>query len=80
MSSLSAGAILMTRSEQGSRAGPRAFWWAFGGGLALRLLALAGLMALSLRARGLSQPALLLSYAFGVLGFLLMEYRHIQLK
>lgn len=80
MSSLSAGAVLMTRSDLGSCAGLRAFWWAFGGGLALRLLALAGLMVLSLRAGGLSQPALLLSYAFGVLGFLLIEYRHIRLK
>ena len=58
----------------------KAFWRAFGGGLALRLLVLAGLMAYSVRNSRLSGPALLLSYAFGVLCFLMIEYRHIKAK
>jgi len=71
-SSLSTAALLATRGS------PRAFWWAFGAGLALRLSALAGLMAYSLRAAGVSQAALLLAYAFGVLCLLPLEYRHIK--
>lgn len=58
----------------------RAFWWAFGGGLALRLSVLAGLMAYSVYHPRLSQPALLLAYAFGVLCLLPLEYRQIRLK
>lgn len=49
--------------------------------MGLRLATLAGLMAYGYtRGESVSQPALLLSYAFGVLFFLLLEYRHIQLK
>ncbi|OGR82278.1 MAG: hypothetical protein A3J74_07675 [Elusimicrobia bacterium RIFCSPHIGHO2_02_FULL_57_9] len=56
----------------------QAFWWAFGGGLAFRLLVLAGLMGYGAYRPQLSQPALLLAYALGVLGFLLIEYRFLR--
>lgn len=74
-SSLGAGALILARARS-----PKAFWWAFGGGMTLRLAALAGLMAYSVSETGLSQPALLLSYVFGVLCFLMLEYRHVRLR
>lgn len=59
----------------------KAFWWAFGGGMALRAATLAGLMVLTWRREGLSAEALLLSYVFGVLAMLLtMEMRHLQAR
>jgi hypothetical protein len=76
-SSISTAALLFARAHRSQKA----FWWAFGGGLFLRLVVLAGLMAYGYTRDPLvSQPALLLSYAFGVLFFLLLEYRHIKLK
>ena len=56
------------------------FWWAFGGGMGLRLILLVILAVYGYGHESLSQSALLLSYAFGVLFFLLLEYRHIKIK
>ena len=57
----------------------KAFWVAFGGGMALRVAALAVLMAWSWRRDG-ATDALLLSYVFGVLTLLLtMETRYLKL-
>ena len=76
-SSVSTTALLIAKAS-GSL---KAFWWSFGGGLALRLVTMAALMAYGYTHDGpVSQPALLLSYAFGVLFFLLLESRHIKLK
>lgn len=77
-SSLSTTGLLVSKAH----ATPvKAFWYAFGGGTGLRLVVLAALMAYGYQHDGaLSQPALLLAYAFGVLFFLLLEYRHIKLK
>lgn len=75
VSSLSAAALITARETS-----TKAFWWAFGGGTALRLGALAGLMAWSARAREVSAPALLVSYVFGVLAMLLVEYRRVRLR
>jgi hypothetical protein len=62
----------------GQRRSTKAFWWSFGGGMALRAAALAGLMGWSWRREG-AREALLLSYVFGVLAMLLtMEVRHIK--
>ena len=92
-SSLStAGLIAGRRSDQRAAGGSppeggagrsrseRGFWWAFGVGIALRLAALGGLMVLSLRSRELSQPALLLSYVFGVVCLLPLEYGQIVIR
>ena len=77
-SSLSTTGLLISKAH----ASPvKAFWYAFGGGMGLRLAVLAVLMAYGYQHdAALSQPALLLSYAFGVLIFLLLESRHIKLK
>jgi hypothetical protein len=59
----------------------RAFWWAFGGGMALRAAALVGLMAWSWRRAGWAQDALLVSYVFGLLAMLLtLETRYLKLS
>lgn len=58
-----------------------AFWWAFGGGMALRVAALAGLMAWSWGREGLATDALLVSYVFGLLAMLLtLETRYLKLS
>lgn len=75
VSSLSASAIMVAKSVS-----TKAFWWAFGGGMALRMLTLVALMAAVVLKPALPAPALLLSYALGVLAVLLIEYRHIKLK
>lgn len=75
-SSASVGWLLWAR-----RASMRAFWWAFGGGMALRAAALAGLMAWSWRRAGWSPDALLVSYVFGLLAMLLtLETRYLKLS
>lgn len=59
----------------------KAFWQAFGGGMALRGAGLVALMAWSWRREGVSAETLLLSYAFGVLAMLLtMELRHLKIR
>ena len=74
-SSASVGWLLWGRGRS-----MRAFWCAFGGGMALRGAALAGLMAWSWGRAGVSVEALLLSYVFGVLAMLLtMETRYLKL-
>jgi hypothetical protein len=64
----------------GRARGAKAFWWAFGGGMALRAAGLLALMAWSWGRSGGVAEALLLSYAFGVLAMLLvMELRHLRI-
>lgn len=76
-SSISTTGLLVSKAHPS----PKAFWWAFGGGMGLRLAVMAALMAWGYVHDGaVSQPALLLSYAFGVLFFLLLESRHIKIK
>jgi hypothetical protein len=74
-SSISAGALIVARERS-----PQAFWKAWGAGMALRLAALLALAAYGAWSARVSLPGLLLSYALGVLGFLLLEYRHVKLK
>lgn len=78
-SSMSASAILLSRAVEPDAKRSRAFWLAFASGVALRLAALAVLMAVSTLSTRVSQPALLLAYVLGVLFLLLLEYRHIKL-
>jgi hypothetical protein len=73
-SSASVGWLLWSRSRS-----VKAFWRAFGGGMALRGATLAGLMILSWRRPDVSVEALLVSYVFGVLAMLLMmETRYLK--
>lgn len=74
-SSAGASALILAKARS-----PEAFWWAFGAGMAARLAVLIALVVFSVYHPGLSQPGLLVSYALGVLGFLLLEYRHVRLK
>ena len=75
-SSASVGWLLWGRSRS-----MKAFWTAFGGGMALRGAALVGLMLLSRRRADVPGEALLLSYVFGVLAMLLtMETRYLKLR
>jgi drug/metabolite transporter (DMT)-like permease len=74
-STVGAGALIVAKERS-----PQAFWKAWGAGMALRLVVLIALAAYGARGRGSSLAALLLSYALGVLGFLLLEYRHVKLK
>ena len=57
----------------------RAFWWAFGGGMALRAAVLAALAAVVWKAPASEAAAVLVSYAVGVAVMLLIEYRQIKL-
>lgn len=75
VSSVSAASIMVAKSVSSG-----AFWWAFGLGTASRLATLVVLMIFSAYNPELSQSALLLSYVFGVLAVLLIEYRHVKLK
>lgn len=75
VSSVSAGAIMVAKSVS-----DKAFWWSFGGGMALRLMTLVALMTASVLFPRIPAAALLLSYALGVLAVLLIEYRHVKLK
>ena len=57
----------------------KAFWIAFGGGMALRAGVLAALMIWSWGRAGVSVEALLASYVFGLLAMLLtMETRYLK--
>lgn len=61
--------------------GMRRFWWAFGGGMALRAATLAALAWWGWGREGVSLEALLLSYVFALLGLLLtLEIRHLRLS
>jgi hypothetical protein len=56
-----------------------AFWWSFGGGMALRAAVLAGLLLWGLAHAGFSMEALLLSYVFALLAILLtLEIKHLR--
>lgn len=58
----------------------KAFWWSFGGGMALRAAVLAALFGWGLAHAGSSMEALLLSYVFTLLATLLtLEIRHMRL-
>jgi hypothetical protein len=58
----------------------KAFWWSFGGGMALRAAVLAGLAVWGLKRAGSSMEALLLSYVFVLLATLLtLEIRYMRL-
>ena len=58
-----------------------AFWWAFGGGVALRAVVLAGLCVWGMRRADSSLEGLLLSYGFTLLALLLtLEFRHLRLR
>ena len=57
-----------------------AFWWSFGGGMALRAATLAALTVWGVRS-GASMEALLLSYVFALILILLtLEMKHLRLK
>ena len=71
------GTVWMLQAKQVS---DRAFWWAFGGGFAIRLALLAALVVYAARHPEKAPGPLLVSYAVGVLFMLLIEYRHIKLK
>jgi hypothetical protein len=59
----------------------RTFWWAFGGGMALRAFTLGGLAVWGYGKRTLSFETLLLSYVFALLALLLtLELRHFRIK
>jgi hypothetical protein len=65
----------------GRRRSPTAFWWAFGGGMALRVAALVALMCWSWGRAAVAADALLVSYVFGVLALLLtMETRYLRAR
>ena len=55
----------------------KAFWWAFGGGMALRAAVLTALMIHVWDAHWERQGAVLGAYALGVLFLLLLEYRNL---
>jgi hypothetical protein len=59
----------------------KAFWWAFGGGMALRAAVLGGLAWWAYGRETVALEALLMSYAFGLIGLLLtLELRHLRVK
>ena len=59
----------------------KTFWWAFGGGMAVRAAALGILVVWGYRREGVSLEALLLSYVFVVLTLLLtLELRHLRIR
>lgn len=59
----------------------RVFWWAFGGGMAVRALGLGALFAWGYGREGISLEGLLLSYVFAVLTLLLtLELRHLRIR
>ena len=61
--------------------GASAFWWAFGGGMALRAAVLGALAAWVWSRTDVSVESLLLSYVFALLFTLLgLEFRHLRLK
>jgi hypothetical protein len=59
----------------------KTFWWAFGGGMAIRAGALGLLAVAGYRREGFSLEGLLLSYVFAVLVLLLtLELRHLRIR
>lgn len=75
-SATSVGWLLWARERS-----TQAFWWSFGGGMALRAAVLGALAVWGWGRRGVSFEALLLSYVFALLAMLLtLEFRHLRLK
>lgn len=72
-STASVAALVFARER-----GQKDFWWAFGGGMALRLALLAVLMFLFRDAPSREQSGTLVGYALGVLFLLLLEYRSLS--
>jgi hypothetical protein len=59
----------------------KVFWWAFGGGMALRVGVLAALAVWGYERATVSFEALLLSYVFALLALLLtLEMRHLKIR
>jgi hypothetical protein len=59
----------------------KVFWWAFGGGMAIRAGTLGVLAVWGYRREGFSLEGLLLSYVFAVLVLLLtLELRHLRIR
>lgn len=71
-SSLSTAALAATKS-----AGGRAFWWALGGGIALRAAVLLAMIGWAWKEPSQVQAGGWSAYALGVLLFLQVEYRRI---
>ncbi len=74
-SSVSVAALVFTQPVSA-----KAFWWAFGGGMALRGLVLGAWMAVLWDEPGEVQAAVLGAYALGISLLLLLEYRHVIRK
>jgi hypothetical protein len=75
-SSISVAWLLWARGRE-----MRSFWWAFGGGMALRAAVLALLAIGGYRRESLSFETLLVSYVFALLALLLtLELRHLRIK
>lgn len=61
--------------------GMRSFWWAFGGGMALRAGVLATLALWGFRRVAVSLDALLISYVFALLALLLsFDFRYLRVR
>jgi len=59
----------------------QAFWWAFGGGMALRAAVLAVLVVWGSRRLDVSIESLLVSYVFALMTMLLtLEFRYLRLR
>lgn len=59
----------------------KTFWWAFGGGMVLRLVVLLVLAFATYRRPSVSFEAVLLSYVFVLLALLLtLELRHLKIR
>jgi hypothetical protein len=75
-SSLSVAWLLWARGRS-----MKTFWWAFGGGMVMRAGLMFALAAWAYGRAGVSLEALLLSYAFGLIGLLLtLEMRYFRIK
>jgi len=75
-SSASVAWLLWARSRS-----TEAFWWAFGGGTALRAMVLAVLAVWGWGRSGVSIEALLLTYVLTLLAMLLtLEFRYLRLR
>jgi len=59
----------------------KTFWWAFGGGMAVRAAVLAALAVWAYGKDGLSFEAVLISYVFALMALLLtLEMRHLKIR
>lgn len=74
-STVSVAAMILARGRSW-----KAFWWAFGGGVALRATVFVVLVAWAWSAGWPVQAAMWCAYALGVLLLLQLEYRHLLRK